>query len=228
VGCWVTLLLLHNLFPSYVYCRRLFQSPQHTVQLSSGLRTTSECGCSRLPKQDQDMIKPRKDHNIKHDRHRQLKHLLVSGNTKVDRKVTRPPRAPITHVDYSQKGWRAFTNWNKNRYVLLTELKEYNLNNPQLRSLSGRPTLGIRSPGFARIPLGGNTQARPSDSDIRGRLQSFSAHNQMLLSTTVLYLGMFLGVLVICPWPGNGESYGSNGEPCAGRNPSNFSNRVSN
>lgn len=99
------------------------------------------------------MIKTRKDRNIKFDRRRQLKHLLISGNTPVTRKDTHSLQVSATPIDYSKLGWKVFVNWNKHRYVLPSEIKEYNVSN-----LHQRSTLGIRTAAGDRRPLGGDTQ----------------------------------------------------------------------
>ena len=118
-----------------------------------------ECGCSRFPSQALDMMTHRKTHNIKSNRRRQLKHLLLSGNKPTARKhkVTRQITQETT--DYSKLGWKVFTDWDKHRYVLPSELEEYNITNLRRRSLLGGPTFGIRTSVDDGRPLGYGTQA---------------------------------------------------------------------
>ena len=110
------------------------------------------------------MTTHRKSHNIKSNRRRQLKHLLLSGNRPAARKhkITRQITQETT--DYSKLGWKVFTDWDKHRYVLPSELEEYNITNLRRRSLLGGPTFGIRTSVDDGRPLGHGTQAPQCES----------------------------------------------------------------
>ena len=145
-----------------------------------------ECGCSRFLSQALDMMIHRKTHNIKSNRRRQLKHLLLSGNRPAARKhkITRQITQETT--DYSKLGWKVFTDWDKHRYVLPSELEEYNITNPRRRSLLGGPTLGIRTSVGDGRPLGYGTQVSQCESSsVRNFESSTHQHYNFVQHPTI-------------------------------------------
>ena len=134
-----------------------------------------ECGCSRFSNQALDMKTQRKPHNIKSNRRRQLKHLLLSGYRPAANKCKTTRQTIQESTDYSELGWKVFTDWDKHRYVLPSELVEYNSSKSRRRSLFGGPTLGIRTSDGDGRPLGSSTQAPLCDRALIC-IHEFSTH----------------------------------------------------
>ena len=128
----------------------------------------------------ENMTKSRSNHNIKLDKRRRQKQSLISGNPTVVRKDPNQKQITTSPTDYSEKGWIAFTDWNKNRYVLPVEFKEYNITNQRFRSPSGQTTLGVRTPDNTGRPLGGRTQVQPLSSAVH-QYQGELFHSQLVI-----------------------------------------------
>ena len=168
-------LALSRFYPPQCKAVRTYETHNLLFSCPRARGRLRECGCSRFPSQSLNMTTQRKPHNIKSNRRRQLKHLLLAGNRPAanKRKTTRQTIPEAT--DYSELCWKVFTDWDKHRYVLPSELEEYNNSNPRRRSLLGGPTLGIRTSDGDGRPLGSSTQA-PLCESAHVRMHEFSTH----------------------------------------------------